>query len=325
MNINNKLHQQKGLTLVELLVALAISSIIAIAAIAALTVGRQGFAIVDAASQLRDNARFAADIIQKLTIQTGYQDVVYAATTRNTNVVGGATADPESNISGFTNATPSASDPLNSYTSRTSGSIGYGSDILILRYQTGETFPGSGISDKTMIDCSGNPTTVIPVNRDDRMVNVIHLALSRGEPSLMCTTINPTTGTVSDAQPLVNGVESFQVLYGIDADNDSITERYMRADQLIVSGNTAATNANWRMVRSVKIGLILRSAEGSTQETATQTLYPFGVAKSSASSTTGSAFADNTNDPGTVFSAAADRRLRQQTSFTIHLRNEQSQ
>ncbi|MFN5940974.1 MAG: PilW family protein, partial [Polaromonas sp.] len=48
-----------GLTLVELLVALAISAVIALAAISALIVSRQGFTTVDAASQLRDNARFA--------------------------------------------------------------------------------------------------------------------------------------------------------------------------------------------------------------------------------------------------------------------------
>jgi type IV pilus assembly protein PilW len=38
----------------------------------------------------------------------------------------------------------------------------------------------------------------------------------------------------------------------------------------------------------------------------------------------GSAFANSANDPGTVASAPADRRLRLQTSFTIHLRNEQN-
>jgi type IV pilus assembly protein PilW len=98
----------------------------------------------------------------------------------------------------------------------------------------------------------------------------------------------------------------------------------MRADQLIVSGDDDATRANWNMVRSIKIGLILRSTVGATQETASQTLYPFGNARASASAALGSAFANSTNDPGTVVSAPADRRLRLQTSFTIHLRNEQN-
>ena len=57
---------QSGLSLVELLVAMAISTVIAIAAVSALIVSRQGFTTVDAASQLRDNARFATDLIQRL-------------------------------------------------------------------------------------------------------------------------------------------------------------------------------------------------------------------------------------------------------------------
>jgi type IV pilus assembly protein PilW len=310
-----QISKQRGLTLIELLVALVISSVIALAAFSAIVVSRQGFATVDAASQLRDNARFASDVIQRLALQTGYQDVAYAATTR----VGSASAVAP-NVFGFNNGTPSSTDPLNTFTTKAASAVGYGSDVLVLRYQTVETFPGSGVSDRSIIDCFGTAETAIPVDRDDRLGSVLYVAESRGEPSLMCKTHNAST----TAQPLVQGVENFQVLYGVDPDNDSIADRYMRADQLTIAGNDAATNANWRMVRSIKIGLILRSAVGATQETATRTWYPFGVARASASGASGSAFSNATNDPGTVFNAPADRRLRQQTSFTIHLRNEQN-
>ncbi|MDZ7892005.1 MAG: PilW family protein [Rhodoferax sp.] len=308
-------NKQQGLTLIELLVALVISSVIALAAFSAIVVSRQGFATVDAASQLRDNARFATDIIQRLALQTGYQDVIYAATTRP------ASSTEPANVSGFTNGTPSISGILVTSTAKAASAVGYGSDVLVLRYQAPETYPGSGRVDKGIIDCMGRSKTndtAIPIDRDDRLLSVLYVAESRGQPALMCR-----TGTAA-GQPLVEGVENFQVLYGIDGDNDSVTDRYMRADQLIVSGNDVATKANWDMVRSIKIGLILRSSVGATQESASQTLYPFGNARSSASATMGSAFANATNDPGTVVSAPADRRLRLQTSFTIHLRNEQN-
>jgi type IV pilus assembly protein PilW len=312
---------QRGLTLIELLVALVISSVIALAAFSAIVVSRQGFATVDAASQLRDNARFASDVIQRLALQTGYQDVAYAATTR----VGSASAVAP-NVFGFTNGIPAtpasgaASNPFNTFTTKAASAAGYGSDVLVLRYQTVETFPGSGVSDRSIIDCLGTAETTIPANRDDRLASALYVEDSNGEPSLMCA----THAASEPPRPLVRGVENFQVLYGVDPDNDSIADRYMRADQLTIAGNDAATNANWRMVRSIKIGLILRSAVGATQETATRTWYPFGVARASASGASGSAFSNATNDPGTVFNAPADRRLRQQTSFTIHLRNEQN-
>lgn len=68
-----------GFTLIELLVAMVIGLIIVLAAVAALSVARIGFSTVDAASQMRDNARFAGDIIERITVQTGFRDAFFAA------------------------------------------------------------------------------------------------------------------------------------------------------------------------------------------------------------------------------------------------------
>ena len=76
----NRKKSQGGLTLVELLVALVISAVIAIAAISALIVSRQGFTAVDAASQLRDNGRFATEMLQRFGVQGGFNDVIDATT-----------------------------------------------------------------------------------------------------------------------------------------------------------------------------------------------------------------------------------------------------
>lgn len=320
---------QRGLTLVELLVAMIISAVIALAAISALVVSRQGFTTADAASQLRDNARFSTDLIQRLGVQAGFLGVDYAATTRSTSTAG-TTNNPPPNVSGFSNAVASYTDPYNSYTRRSAGSTGYGSDILILRYQTAETYPGSGVSDKTMIDCSGNPSPAVPVDRDDRMVSVLYVDINSqdGEPSLMCST-GPST-----KQPIVRGVENFQVLYGVSgvtpntaptgtALASSIADRYLRADQMVVAGDPVGTNANWSRVRSLRIGMLLRGPQGSAQENVARTFYPLGLAKDSSSGTPGSAMS-STNDPGTIVNPGADSRLRQTMTFTVHLRNEQA-
>ena len=318
--------RERGLTLIELLVALAISSIVAIAAVSALIVSRQGLITVDAASQLRENARFATDLIQRLGVQTGYEDFIYATTTRPANVFGIA-SNPDSAVTGFNNALPSYSDPYNTVTARTAGTVGYGSDVLVLHYQASETFPGSGVSDKTMINCAGNASSTIPSNRDDRMVSVLYVDISQGEPSLMCST-GPSTG-----QPIIQGVENFQVLYGVDnvtpntapaagAAADSVGDRFLRADQMTVTSDSIGTNANWRRVRSLRIGMVIRGPVGSAQDTTAQTLYPLGQAKNSSGGSAGSAMSSS-NDPGTIFSPAADTRMRQAITFTVHLRNEQ--
>lgn len=323
---------QQGLTMVELLVAMVISTVIAIAAISALIVSRQGFTSVDASSQLRDNARFAIDLIQRLGVQAGFLDIEFAAKIRPTNNAL-IEANPPPNVSGFNNSKADPTDPLNTAIARTSGSVGYGSDVLILRNQTSETFPGSGVSDRSMIDCAGNASANLPTELatlDNRVISVIHVDLgSDGEPSLRCTYLT-SAGTFA-TQPIVQGVENFQVLYGVDnvtagtaptGSTDTVTDRYLRADQMVVSGNTVATNANWRRVRSLRIGMVIRGAVGSAQSNTSQTYYPFGPAQSSSTAAIGSAMS-STNDLGTIFTPTPDNRMRQVVTFTVYLRNSQ--
>lgn len=328
--ISPAVDRQRGLTLIELLVAMAISLVIVIAALTSLVVARSGFSALDAASQLRDNGRFASDVIQRIAVQAGFKELRYATQAATTAEIA---ANIYPNIYGFNNALISTSDPLNSSSARTASVTGYGSDILTLRYQALETFPGSGTADGSMINCNGTTASVVPTTRDERYASIFHVAVgSDGEPSLMCTTVS-TAGTI-DTQPLVQGVEEFQVLYGVDGFStvntafngitDSVPERYLRADQLVV-GNapaSAATYDNWRRVRSIRIGMIIRGGLNSAQERITQTLYPFGLGKASNTGIAGSAMSD-ASDIGTIFNAPSDGRLRQVVTFTVHLRNDQ--
>ena len=324
---------QTGLTLVELLVALMISSVIAIAAISALIVSRHGFTTVDAASQLRDNARFATDMLQRFGVQTGFTDVADATTVWPKDAAGVPIGNPIPNVGGFNNALISETDPQNVSTARTVvTSLGFGSDILILRYQVAETFPKSGISDLSMITCFGNPnpTADLPTAPGDRQANILFVGVdSNGEPGLRCKTSDVTRGS----QPLVRGVENFQVLYGVDgvtANTETtgakadIATNYLRADQMAVPSDPTSekTNANWRRVRSIKVGMVIRGPVGSAQSAISQTYFPLGKAVSVAGGTPGSALS-SAADAGTSFTPPADTRLRQVVTFTIHLRNEQ--
>lgn len=327
--LNNSQH---GLTLVELLVALVISLLIALAAIAALTATRQGFNTVDAASQLRDNGRFTTDLIQRLGVQSGFKDVWYAS---QPATAAEAAANIAPNITGFNNALSDASAPLNASTARTTGVVGYGSDILILRFQPVQRNAGTNAADGSMIDCMGNTATTVASTRDERMASILSVDISTGEPSLMCGTV-AANGTISDKQPIIQGVENFQVLYGVDGTTltpntvftgtqDSVPDAFLRADQMVVGGvtNSAATYDNWRRVRSLRIGMVLRGPPNSAQNAVATTLYPFGPAKASATGTAGSALSASA-DAGTIFSAPADGRLRQVVTFTVHLRNDQA-
>jgi type IV pilus assembly protein PilW len=322
------------MTLVELMVALVIGLVVSLAAVTSLVVTRQGFSSADAASQLRDNSRFAADLIQRIALQSGFKDTSFVAVAPSQqDQADDAAGNIASNITGFNNKLFDSS----SLSVQPTVSTFNGSDVLILRYQAVQLNGdlASTVADMSMIDCSGNTVTTVPANRNDRLVSIFHIAADAdGEPALMCSR-SATGAPPFTTQTLVRGVEDFQVLYGIDGFTsanaaftntaDSVPERYVRADQIVVGSNTAsqATYNNWRRVRSIRIGMVLRAAVGSQQDRVVQTLYPFGLAKDSSTGAAGAAMS-STNDTGSAFSAPADGRLRQVYTFTIHLRNDQA-
>ena len=77
------------------------------------------------------------------------------------------------------------------------------------------------------------------------------------------------------------------------------------------AGNLADTQANWRRVRAIRIGMIVRGPVGSAISRTAVNLYPLGPSLSSS------------DDAFSVFPAPADGRLRQEVTFTVHLRNYQ--
>lgn len=351
---------QTGLTMVELLVALTLSGLIALAAIAALTVARTGFTTVDSASQLRDNARFATDLIQRLAVQAGYQDFERANQTRASEIkIAGATGTasmPEAFVKGLNNMLVVSSDPRTGRartaanglcpTSDLSACVN-GSDILILRYQTQPLSQSSTVSDNAMIDCMGQAVTAIPGATDFRnfaVISVLHVQRSsNGEPALMCSRgTSDASFPNGTAEPIIQGVESFQVLYGLgiqpptspasrqasDAGRYDLPENYLTAQE-VSSLTPSATDPDswWRQVRSLRIALLLRGPKSVNQDRATEAFRMLA--------------GNNTSDPGSLitftdgvspsppvstanFVFPQDGRQRQVATFTVYLRNDQA-
>lgn len=334
-------NRQRGLTLIELLVALALGLLITLVALFALSMSSNGFRAVDSTTAMRDKERFAIELISRVVVQAGYEDWGNPdAPLRDNEKVRDASSDPEPDVFGWNNAvykTPSnrALSAISDITNgnRSGGCSGItdtscvnGSDILVVRYQ-GISDPSDLTKpDNSIIDCAG---AGVPASNtgslDDRAFSIFHLSVPQSagsEASLACSTYNATTAEWVPSRPLIEGVESFQVLYGTDGvtpgmatptgSQDTVAERWLRADELTVAGDAAATRENWRRVRAIRIGLTMRGPVGSEQETKTGVNLPLG------------ALFENTSDVGSGLAVKADRRLRQTSTFTIHLRNDQT-
>lgn len=114
-----------------------------------------------------------------------------------------------------------------------------------------------------------------------------------GRPALFQLRLQTGAATTYVFEELAQGIDTMQVRYGVDIDNDGAINRWDTAD-LVNAG------ANWPNVLSVEVTLLARSTEeyGEERDTAT---YDLGG--------------------NTDFNPTNDRRLRQVFSTTIGLRN----
>ena len=104
------------------------------------------------------------------------------------------------------------------------------------------------------------------------------------EPTLY--RVDNATQSSSGAQPLIEGIEDMQLLYGVDTNADWSVDQYVTADNV----------SNWAKVIAIRVDLVIRSTGVAGTNLTTATTACNGV-------------------------AVNDTRLRRCFSFTINLRN----
>lgn len=311
---------QGGLTLVELMIAMVLGLLVAMAAMAAMTTARSGYTVQDEAARLEDGGRFAMEAIARAVRQGAYENweandgIVVVASDADPNFAG-------LDASSLKEVVPGMESPVKSDVN--------GSDVLAIRFFGSGPWPGG---DGTILNCGGfgvpAPASQESAN-DDRGWSIFYVAAdSSGEPELRCKYRGKTSWT-SDA--LVRGVESFQVLYGVDMDADGMPDSFVNAAgvdaldaRLTLEGPNAAARAidrsrktYWKKIVAVKVALLVRGTEKARSDTLNGRYDLFGTDYANA----------GTADPGTTIlekklSPAVRNRMRKIFSATIALRNQ---
>ena len=293
---------EAGLTLIEMMVALTISLVLA-AATARVYLGAMAVkSTQDDATGLSETARFASDLIGRELRKAGF---------RNTWQIGsGAVAEfcptgsnPLAPIQG-SNDRVSINPASADFSGGTQTAIANASDVLRVRYY-GEA---SGAT-ATLTDCHGYPVAANTLVEDTLYVAAD--SANNNEPTLWCYTSNPAPATTSHpgALPLVAGVESLQLLFGEDSDSDGIVNRYVPW-QLVAQAHKVA---------AVKVSLVARSPNPVALGTGTTTFAHFGGTSAAPAYPATMALANN--DAGAQFTAPADKRLRKLFNTEIAVRN----
>ncbi len=267
---------QRGFSLIEMMISMTIGMILMVA-IAQLFYGnRQTAATQEQAARMQETARFAIQILQREIRMAGMKR------TESTGIF-------------------DAANPVITGTNATAGAPN-GSDEITVRFFGSDNSAGTA-ADNTAVDCIGNSARL-----NERVVDRFHIANNAsGEPSLFCQNTHPATGVVTDNE-LVPGVESLQILVGVDTDADYSPNKYIQFNDATI---------NLDQVIAVRISLLLRSDDSAVPGTDSNLYNHFGTAYAPAN-------AAPAGDSGAVFNpagAALDRRIRRLYGTTITIRN----
>ena len=255
--------RQRGLSLVELLVALSLGALLMLAASTVLLAASGSYGDQSASARLDDNGRYALDAIARAVRQTAYVNwdssaaPVAHADHDSANIAGLDARSLGKNSEGISEALPGAL---------------HGSDVLALRYYgAGKDEGGDG----SVLNCAGFGVGVAQTQAQRGWSIFYVVQGADGEGELRCK-YRGANGWGADA--VIRGVDGFQVLYGLDTDTppDGVANRYVNASALdaydaalVLEGADAAARqrdlhrrTHWKRVASVRVALLLHGEAG---------------------------------------------------------------
>lgn len=243
----------RGFGLVELMLALAIGTVLALAASAMLVGALASYQRHGGSARLDDSGRQALAMMTRAVRQGG---AGMAGTAADADAGGDAAPAGPGAAAGA--ALPPAAPPAISGLdaagiARDSYGIDgpwpaavHGSDVLAVRF--------AGAGDGSVNDCAG-----FAIAEGDEGWSIFHVARGPdGDGELRCK-YKGKSGWGADA--IVRGVDTLQILYGVDTDDpvDGVPNRYLTATEVA----SLAGGDGWRRVASVRFALLLHGERHS--------------------------------------------------------------
>ncbi len=262
---------QRGLTLVELMIAITLGMLVVLMATSLLVSANANYVHHAESARVQDGGRYALDLVARAVRQGAYldwerDDAPIHAEAHETPSVAGLDA----------HSVGRGGDGIGAPLARAHN----GSDVLAVR------FAGAGAGregDGSVLNCGGFGAAAGEDEADDagsgreraRHWSIFYVAKDgAGEPELRCK-YRGKSGWGADA--IVRGVDSFQVLYGLDSDGDGAVNRYLTASALnaldaalVPDGADPAAQqrdrnrkSHWKRLVSVKVALLVHGERGS--------------------------------------------------------------
>jgi type IV pilus assembly protein PilW len=270
--------RQRGIGLAELMVALAVGMLAMLMAAGLLVSANAAYVAQLEAAAVDDGGRYALEIITRAVRQAAFVDWERDE----------AEIDPGSapaRLGGLDART------LKRDSNGIAGSLGgavNGSDVLAVRFAGAGAGPGG---DGSVISCAG-----FGVGAQDDGWSIFYVGRNAaGVAELRCK-YRAKNGWGADA--VVSGVDSFQVLYGLDTDTpaDGVANEYVSASvldaldaALVLAGATEAARdrertrrSHWKRITSIRVALLVHGAKPARTNQEPLVFDLFGSAYSAA-------------------------------------------
>jgi type IV pilus assembly protein PilW len=244
-------NSQRGFNLVELMIAMAIGLVLLLVIGTVFTSSRQVFRVQEDNARIQERGRFALEILGRSIKQAGHAEIPF------TGLKIGFTGTAITGTDGTVSA-PSAA------------------DTLAVQYD-------GAIGDR---DCQG-----VAVSAVAAAIIQNHFNLDAPNAQLQCAgmigavPVAPGAGVIG--QPLLENIEDFQVLYGIDTTGDQSVNQYV------------SLPADWNQVVTTRVCVLIRSDQTN--------IAPAG--------------SNYLNCNGAAAVVPADRRIRRAFTATFNVRN----
>lgn len=312
--------RQRGLTFVEVMIALAIGLIVTLGAIQIFVSSKQAFRANEALARIQENGRFALHFLKQDVRGAAFFGCADRVTVNN--VVTGATVNfngpgtqgaeggagaPDAitlrmavSNSGLTVSQPmpntSAALFLTNYDSIQEGDVLIvtdceAADIFMV---TNSNFNAAGLVHNAGIDRNGLQNTTQFMSRSYG-TNAIVFKMTQRDYQIAGNGLQRSING-APAETLVDDVVGMQLEYGVDTDNNEVPNAYLDAAE--IDGDV---NYNWNEVLSIRLRLLLRSKADRVVEAPQTQIWDFD--------------GDGTLDP------APDRRMYQQFTALVGVRN----
>jgi type IV pilus assembly protein PilW len=307
-------HRQSGLTLIELMVALAIGSFLMIGAITVFMQSRTTFRVTESLARLQENARFALDAIEPDIRMAHYWGLTARSYLITNRAAPTDPAGPGPNTCGnnwtinLNEAVQGTNNAYNWACAATVGPVAPASDTLIVRRVTEDAVPLPLTANTMYIQSSRTgllggrifvgttiPSDFDPATSETHRLVVNGYFVSQSSsipnvPSLRMKTLL-ATGAIQE-QEVLAGVEDMQVQFGVDTDvpgeptapnpNRGSIDRYVNPDAALITPGAGGFDPNAEVL-AVRVWLRVRAErpENGFTDTATynyagQVAGPFG-------------------------------------------------